>query len=51
MADKVTLNKARKALTGRYTQPYHVNAIMAGDWDGGSLMQAEIEKIQKAKLK
>lgn len=49
MSDKKAIEKARKTLTLRYTQPYHVNAIMAGDWDNGTLIKAEIEKQKKPK--
>ncbi len=49
MVDRATLNKARKALAKRYVQTYHINAIMAGDWDNGSLIKAEVEKQRKPK--
>lgn len=49
MSDETEIKKARKTLSLRYTQPYHVNAIMAGDWDNGTLIKAEIEKQKKPK--
>lgn len=49
MTDQETLLKARKALASRYRQVYHINAIMSGDWDNGTLIKAEIEKQRKTK--
>jgi len=41
------IKQARLNLTERYVQTYHVNAILKGDWDKGSIMQEEMENLLK----
>lgn len=41
------IKQARLNLTERYVQTYHVNAILKGDWDKGSIMQEEVESLLK----
>jgi hypothetical protein len=38
--------KAREAVAARFPQPYHVNAIMRGEWDNGALVRDELAKIK-----
>lgn len=40
------IEQARKRVAERYRQNYHVNAIMRGDWDTGSLVREEVSKIE-----
>lgn len=39
--------QARINVAERYVQIYHINAIMAGDWDGGCLIRDEVERLLK----
>jgi hypothetical protein len=39
---------ARRNVADRYKQVYQINAILAGDWDSGFLIQDEIEKLLKS---
>lgn len=39
--------QARINVAERYVQTYHINAIMAGDWDGGCLIRNEVERLLK----
>ena len=36
------LELARQRVAARYDQPYHKNAILAGEWDKGTIMQKEL---------
>lgn len=36
---------ARAIVAERYNARYHVNAIMSGDWDGGTLVQTALREI------
>ena len=39
--------QARLNVAENYVQTYHINAIMSGDWDGGSLIRNEVERLLK----
>ena len=41
------LDQARANVAARYVQPYQVNAIMRGDWDAGSLVKDELQRLLK----
>lgn len=45
--NKHLVQEARANVAERYVQPYHKNAIIAGDWDTGSLVSGEIERLLK----
>ncbi len=36
---------ARAIVAERYNARYHVNAIMSGDWDKGTLVQTALREI------
>lgn len=40
------IEQARARVAERYSQTYHKNAILAGDWDSGSLVQNEVKAIE-----
>lgn len=40
------IEQARARVAERYSQPYHKNAILAGDWDSGSLVQNEVKALE-----
>jgi len=40
------IEKARELLAARYGHAYHKTAILRGDWDSGSLIAAELERIE-----
>jgi len=42
--DKILMT-ARQRLADLWSAPYHKHAIMSGDWDSGTLMQAMVEKV------
>lgn len=39
--------QARLNVAENYVQTYHINAIMAGDWDNGELVRSEVERLLK----
>lgn len=41
------LEQARRNIADLHVQTYHINAIMAGDWDNGELVGNEIERLLK----
>jgi hypothetical protein len=41
------IEQARENLAARYIHQYHKAAILRGDWDSGSLIAAELQKIEK----
>jgi len=41
------IEQARERLAGRYRHAYHQNAIQRGEWDGGSLIAAELDSIRR----
>jgi len=41
------IEQARERLAGRYRHAYHQNAIRRGEWDGGSLIAAELDSIRR----
>lgn len=41
------IRAARSAVAARYSAIYHKNAIMAGDWDKGTLVQGEVKTLLK----
>lgn len=41
------IEQARERLAGRYRHAYHKNAIQRGEWDGGSLIAAELDSIER----
>ena len=47
MAQEIALREARERVAYRYAQPYHKNAIMAGDWDNGSIVRAEVTRVKE----
>lgn len=52
MPDTTPLQQARENIAARYKQTYTINAILAGDWDTGSLVREErirIEEERRAK--
>jgi len=40
--------QARANVADRLVQPYQKRAVLAGDWDNGTLVQNEIERLLKA---
>ncbi|MGJ8477272.1 hypothetical protein [Sphingobium yanoikuyae] len=47
--NKDTLQKARENVAARHAQPYHQRAILAGEFDRGSLVRDEIAKVEGRK--
>lgn len=45
MAQETALREARERVASRYAQPYHKSAILSGDWDGGSIVRAEVAAV------
>lgn len=45
--NKDLVAQARRNVADRYKQTYQINAIIAGDWDRGSLVKDEIELLLK----
>jgi len=41
------LDQARANVAARYNSRYHVNAILGGSWDLGSLVQGEVQRLLK----
>jgi len=41
------IEMARRLVADRYFHEYHINAIMDGSWDNGSLVQDELQRILK----
>ena len=41
------LDQARANVAARYNSRYHVNAILGGSWDLGSLVQDELQRLLK----
>lgn len=39
--------QARRNVAERYVQTYQINAILSGDWDKGSLVREEVERLLK----
>lgn len=39
--------QARMNVAARYVQTYQISAILAGDWDKGSLVRREVERLLK----
>lgn len=39
--------KAREIVAARYQQPYHVNAILRGEWDDGALVQEALASLKQ----
>jgi len=39
--------QARRNVADLFPQTYHVNAILAGDWDNGSYVKGEVERLLK----
>jgi hypothetical protein len=44
-ANEDALRTARARVAERYTAVYHRNAIFAGDWDAGSLVQSALRDV------
>jgi hypothetical protein len=40
-------SEARARVAARHAQPYHKNAILSGDWDGGTLIRDEVDAINR----
>lgn len=40
------IQQARENVAARYQQPYHVNAILRGEWDNGALVRDELAKLK-----
>jgi len=40
------IEQARARVADRYSQPYHKNAILNGDWDSGSIVQNEVKALE-----
>lgn len=40
------LDLARQRVAERHSQPYHINAILSGDWDNGSLVKQELIVVE-----
>ncbi|EQB03904.1 hypothetical protein [Sphingobium sp. HDIP04] len=38
--------RAREIVAARFNQPYHVNAIMRGEWDNGALIREALASVQ-----
>jgi len=45
--NKKLLEVARRNVANRYSAKYHINAILSGDWDTGSLIKNEVERLLK----
>lgn len=45
----IPLEQARQNVADLHPQPYTKRAIMAGDWDTGSLVQNELKRIEEVK--
>lgn len=45
--NKDLVMQARRNVADLFPQTYHQNAIMAGDWDSGSYVKGEIERLLK----
>lgn len=41
------IERARIAVADRHAQGFHKRAILAGDWDSGTLVQNELAAIRK----
>jgi hypothetical protein len=41
------IRQARLNVSERYVQTYHVNAILSGDWDRGTIIKNEMENLLK----
>ena len=39
------LQVARERVASRHPQPYNQRAILSGDWDSGSLVRDELNKV------
>jgi hypothetical protein len=39
--------QARRNVADSYVQTYHINAIMSGDWDNGTLVKEEVARLLK----
>jgi hypothetical protein len=40
------LELARQRVANLYSHQYHINAILGGEWDGGSLVKTAIAEIE-----
>ena len=45
MIDDEVWTEARKRLAAQFYQPYHINAIMSGDWDRGDLVKNKVVEV------
>lgn len=48
-AEADRIDEARRRLASRYGQSYHQDAIMAGEWDRGSLFRAALAEVDDAR--
>ena len=46
MTDEEIWMEARKRLAAQFYQPFHINAIMSGDWDRGGLIQNMVTNVK-----
>ncbi len=45
--NKDLVKQARRNVADLFPQTYHQHAIMGGDWDNGSYVKGEIERLLK----
>lgn len=50
-SDEYITERARHRVARRYSQPYHKNAILIGDWDSGTVIRDEIAAIEAEQAK
>lgn len=41
------LAQARRNVADNYVHTYHINAILSGDWDTGTLVKGEVARLLK----